>query len=503
MNDEYAVVLFYRYVGIDDSAALRELVVSRCESRAILGRVLVASEGINGTLAATTKELLLTFIADMTQDSRFKDVDWKFSSGNGGKLPFNDLHVRVVKEIISTGEMRDFIAKHISFDPKSFGGISGTGTHLTAQQFHEAVKAVSLSPSSNSKAIVVDVRNDYEFDIGHFKGAKCLGTGTYAETWRALDDLVISEFGDVSSEEKDAKQVFMYCTGGIRCEKASAYLRAKGYSNVFQLQGGIHKYFEAFAGDKDCQFIGKEFVFDGRGAMMATGEEQIVAAAPHPSFDFLRITQENGTPVAAAAARTPPPSPSSSLVVGCCLDCDLPHDIFSGLIVCTVCRMPVLCCPSCVQANPWPGEYYCRRHRQLKGVYFSMLERFDLQRLREQEAALKAIEASLTRHGDKNKRRTLRRQRERVLEAISIALAGGKGKGKGKEEEGEIDGEAPTLLAAVRGEHFVFSVPVPDAIPVSESGLGLGLGTERERERERDLTKNPKLHIGKGFFWQA
>lgn len=352
---KYEVVLFYRYVFIDDHSTLRKWLAARCTALGLLGRVLVAKEGINGTLAGIDGGVC-RFIDEMIKDRRFKDVDWKVSSG-AGKLPFSDLHVKHVKEIISTGEMRTFIEKHISFDEHTFGGISGTGIHLTPEAFHEAIL--------RDDGVVIDVRNDFEYAIGHFRRATGLNTNTYSESWKALDDIIERELQD-NPDVVNKKNIYMYCTGGVRCEKASAYMRARGFERVYQLQGGIHKYFEAYAGREDCQFIGKEFVFDGRVAMCAAKDhaDQLKTSETHPSFKFL-------VDPTTACTTSSDSSCSDRNVVGRCFDCLESHDIFSGLIVCTVCRMPVLCCPSCVDSNPYPGEYYCKRHRWIVNIIFS------------------------------------------------------------------------------------------------------------------------------------
>jgi UPF0176 protein len=174
----------------------------------LLGRILIATEGINGTLAGS-EENIHAFIEHMNLDQRFKGVDWKFSAGSG-KLIFSDLHVKLVKEIISTGEMRTFIDQHIAFNEDSFGGISGTGVHLTPEDFHDAIL--------RDDGIIIDVRNEFEFEIGHFKGAKNLMTNTYSETWKALDDIIEKELHheEVVSAEK---KIFMYCTGTALCHR--------------------------------------------------------------------------------------------------------------------------------------------------------------------------------------------------------------------------------------------------------------------------------------------
>lgn len=298
-----------------------------------MGRVLVAPEGVNGTLAGR-EAAVDEFIEECKKVEELNNVDWKINVAVGDKLPFNDLHIKLVPELIGCGEQRTFIDSHISFDSTSFGGLKGTGVHLTASDFHEALG------SSSENRILLDIRNEFEYDIGHFQGAVSLGTNTYAETWKALDN-IFAEPGSTN------KEVFMYCTGGIRCEKASAYLRAKGLSNVYQLQGGIHKYLEQFP-RSESHFIGKEFVFDARVALPQKLQQRT---------DDSQLDERHEERSACEDAT------DGDEIVGRCIDCNDAHDVYSGSIICTVCHMPVLYCPRCVRENLNPGEYYCRNHR--------------------------------------------------------------------------------------------------------------------------------------------
>ena len=198
----YSVILFYRYVEIDDLFCLRDFFQTLCTSNGILGRILIADEGINGTVAGAP-DSISSFIA--TVDRRFRNIDWKISEGVG-PLPFNDLHIKSVKELISTGRARQFIHSNTAYSDDAFGGLSGTGTHLSAGQFHEA-----LSQDKES-GIIIDVRNDFEYSIGHFEGAVSLKTNTYAESWKVLDDIIEKESSGNRDPQRD-KSVYMYCTG--------------------------------------------------------------------------------------------------------------------------------------------------------------------------------------------------------------------------------------------------------------------------------------------------
>lgn len=240
-GDEYNIALFYRYVFIDNVEDLIVQLRNCCTDNGILGRILVSHEGINGTLAGGVASVA-RFVRFLSSDSRFDRIDWKFTLDKGDQLPFLGLSIREVEEIISSGPAKTFIADNIKFENDSYGGIVGTGTHLTPAEFHSAI--------ARGDGVILDVRNEFEYDIGHFEGSTNLKTFNYAETFDALDKIVgvapavpesinhsdNSTSNSVQTEhEPDHKNIYMYCTGGIRCEKASAYLCAKGFTNVYQV----------------------------------------------------------------------------------------------------------------------------------------------------------------------------------------------------------------------------------------------------------------------------
>ena len=236
-GDDYTIALFYRYVLIAEPAELVEQLKEKCQRFGLLGRILVSREGVNGTLAGGVAAVN-TFVEELSADPRFANIDWKFTNDRGDSLPFLGLSIRVVDEIIASGRAGSFINSNISFNDATYGGISGTGTHLTPTEFHNAL--------ARNDGIILDIRNEFEFDIGHFKGSRNLKTFNYAETFDALDQVlgpapqeskheVESRDSTDNGESAPPQNIYMYCTGGIRCEKASAYLCAKGYSNVYQV----------------------------------------------------------------------------------------------------------------------------------------------------------------------------------------------------------------------------------------------------------------------------
>lgn len=226
MTASHPVILFYKYVDIADPegfmASHREL----CASLGLKGRVLIASEGINGTLAGP-QEAIRCYIEALRADERFSDIEMKISEGD--ETTFPKLVVKVRPEIVTlkAGPLKPDLDNHLS--PAEW-------------------KAVI---ENEPDAVLVDVRNRYESAVGKFTNAvEC-----DIENFRDLPDYL----GEL--EELKEKKVLMYCTGGIRCEKASALFRARGFKNVFQLHGGIANYQKEFGNE---HWLGECFVFDNR-----------------------------------------------------------------------------------------------------------------------------------------------------------------------------------------------------------------------------------------------
>lgn len=377
-GQSHEVSLFYRYLKIKESDIDKvvEGIQENCINYRLFGRCLVCVEGVNGTFAGPS-DLLHTFESVfMGIYSGFEKIDFKYSSvGVGHGLPFKELSVRRVDSLISCGtRIGSIIDDQIVFD-ESYGGLAGTGVHLSPREFHEEVLQIKRGAQ---QGLILDVRNVFESEIGQFEGAKGLDTYYYSESWDAIDRRV-QEF--VAEKEQQHPKVLMYCTGGIRCEKASAYLKAKGFKDVYQLQGGIHRYLDEFGAAPDRLFKGKNYVFDQRMSLVSNAVEDGVA---------------------------------EGVVVGRCIDCDCPHDAYEADKVCTVCRYPLLVCPSCVEGSA-TREFHCHRHRDLKECYFSDLYKFTVEQLQSQASELRAMEMRLMgNQAKKSKRRTLRLQVIRI-----------------------------------------------------------------------------------------
>lgn len=254
-----AVAAFYRFQPLADVAALAAVVESACLARRLKGTVLLAPEGVNAALAGEREDIeavLARFFADV-------NVNWSRAGPNGA--PFRRLKVRAKAEVLTFGEP-------LAGQP--------VGDHVGAAAWN----ALLADPNVR----VVDVRNDYETAIGGFPGAAQLGTANFGEFRAAVD---AGACGD------GTQPVAMYCTGGIRCEKASAYLLAQGFERVYQLDGGILRYLRECQpkapGEQDPpaphpenRFRGECFVFDGRVALSAElgpGSYRLCASCAAPT----------------------------------------------------------------------------------------------------------------------------------------------------------------------------------------------------------------------------
>ncbi|KAE9117280.1 hypothetical protein PF010_g8672 [Phytophthora fragariae] len=281
----HAVILFYKYVEVTAPLELKQEQEQLCERLGLVGRILISEEGINATLSSSSRTKIDEYIAFLCAHEVFamRAEDFKHSFHAHESPPFVGLIVKHVKEIVSTGGV---VAR-----PDMTASDEERG-YLTPQQFHEAMRQ---AVKDKEGTVVLDVRAHKEFLIGHFEDAVDPKVKNFSEYYTFLQNRV--------DEMKD-KKVLMYCTGGIRCEKASNFLRSQGVNDVHHLKGGIHKYLEAY---QDGGFFrGKNFVFDKRVLMGAQ---------------------------------------NSNEVVGKCIECQAPYDEFSGRKVCTVCRDLVLYLP--------------------------------------------------------------------------------------------------------------------------------------------------------------
>lgn len=236
---------FYKYVIIENPATLRDHLFKMWNDLGVLGRIYIAHEGINAQLSLPTSNLE-SFREKLNEDIRFENVPFKIAVEDDGKS-FYKLAVKVRQKIVADG-----------LDDSAFD-VTNVGNHLTAKQFNQALE----SPDT----IVVDMRNHYESEIGHFEGAIRPDVDTFKEELPVVVDML---------KDKKDKKILMYCTGGVRCEKASAYLKHHGFQDVNQLYGGIIDYARQIKDENlPNKFIGKNFVFDDR--MGETIGNQVIA----------------------------------------------------------------------------------------------------------------------------------------------------------------------------------------------------------------------------------
>ena len=226
----YLVAALYKFVDLPNPAFVQSLIAGECDGSGITGTILLAREGINGTIAGPEAEMR-TFLKWLCQRDEFIGLDIKESSTESP--PFHRLKVRLKKEIVTLG-VPDIDAANDS------------GDYVDPSDWNDLI--------SEPDVIVVDTRNDYEVAIGTFKGAISPDTTSFREFPKWVDEQL---------NDKPDTKIAMFCTGGIRCEKSTALLKSRGFENVYHLKGGILKYLENIE-EKESLWNGECFVFDQR-----------------------------------------------------------------------------------------------------------------------------------------------------------------------------------------------------------------------------------------------
>lgn len=229
----YEVLLYYSYLPVEDPAALVERQRALCQSLSLTGRIIIASEGINGTLEGTS-EHTQAYIDACAAEPAFEGVVFKRSVGTGSA--FRKLSVKHRNEIVSAHLGEQDVNPHVK-----------TGQHVKPEQLHEWIH-------SGKELYIVDMRNDYEHAVGHFSGSILPPIRNFRDLPAVLPQI----------EHLKGKTVVTVCTGGVRCEKASGFLLNNGFSDVYQLDGGIVTYMEQYPNE---DFKGALYVFDGRVTM--------------------------------------------------------------------------------------------------------------------------------------------------------------------------------------------------------------------------------------------
>jgi len=339
---------------------------------------------------------------------------------------FPDLNIKIVKEIISTGG----VLSNISTTETSVG-------YLTPREWHEEIKSLvekkkqakGNGPDNHDgdddddvDTVLIDVRNHKECQIGSFAPGISIDphTKTFAQFPKWVKDNAGNEVQATPGNDANAaagapssllsnRRILLYCTGGIRCEKASAFVRQMVPQNkgIYHLKGGIHKYLEEF-GSEESQFVGKNFVFDRRGALNAN--DCGIDSANNDNND-------------------------ATAIVGTCICCTNPYDTFSPENVCTVCREPVLVCSKCksdlCEKQQCSGpEFHCEDHFHLLTCYFTNLSGFSVEDLKKQLEKLNShLEPLLAlKKKGKQRRKSLRKQINKVEAFLKSLLENGQNK---------------------------------------------------------------------------
>ncbi|MFT5431066.1 MAG: UPF0176 protein [Myxococcota bacterium] len=228
--DGYLIAALYKFATFPDFEEQREPLLEVCKVNDVIGSILLAPEGINGTLAGSP-EGVRAVIDHLRADERFADLETKESTASSA--PFQRMKVKLKREIVTMGVP--------AIDPNEL-----VGTYVAPENWN----ALLVDPN----LILIDSRNDYEVAIGTFKGAR----NPEIKTFREFPEWLRAEL-----DLKSAPKVAMFCTGGIRCEKSTAFLKQEGVAEVFHLKGGILKYLETVP-EEESLWEGECFVFDQR-----------------------------------------------------------------------------------------------------------------------------------------------------------------------------------------------------------------------------------------------
>lgn len=294
MNEKlYRVLLYYKYVPIEDHEQFAAEHLAFCKELGVKGRILVAAEGINGTLSGTVEQTD-TYMRTLKQDPRFEDLVFKIDEADGNA--FKKIFVRARDEIVSL-KLDDDV------DPNEL-----TGEYLDPKDFYEELQ--------KDDVLVIDARNEYEYRVGHFRNAVKPDIDSFRELPQWIEENL--------ANQKD-KRILTYCTGGIRCEKFSGFLKKKGFKNVAQLHGGIVTY------GKDPEVKGK--LYDGKCYV----------------FDDRRTIPVNQT--------------DEDVVIGQCYHCGKTEDRYVNCAN-PECNEQYICCEECEKEYKRSCSQECREHKR-------------------------------------------------------------------------------------------------------------------------------------------
>lgn len=247
-KNTYRVLLYYKYVSVEEPELFADEHLKACKEIGLKGRIIISSEGINGTCSGTVEQTD-AYMELLRSDERFADTVFKIDEVEGHA--FKKMHVRARNEIVNLSLEDDINPNEL------------TGTYLAPEVFLEKMK--------DDDTVIIDARNDYEFDLGHFRGA----VRPDIENFRDLPKWMRE-----NKEQFEGKKILTYCTGGIRCEKFSGWLVREGYEDVGQLHGGIVSYGKDDVA-KGQLWDGQCYVFDERIAVPINQVEHVIVGKDH------------------------------------------------------------------------------------------------------------------------------------------------------------------------------------------------------------------------------
>lgn len=260
-SSPYIVAALYKFASLPDFRELKPGLLACCEAHGVKGMILLAEEGVNGTIAGP-RDGVDAVLAHLRSDDRLTDLEHKESAS--ADQPFLRMKVRLKKEIVSLG-------------------VPGTnpnervGQYVSGREWNELI--------ADPEVLLVDTRNDYEVELGTFEGA----IDPKTKTFREFPEYVQEHF-----DPEKHKKVAMFCTGGIRCEKASSYMLAQGFEEVYHLKGGILKYLEEVPEDESA-WRGECFVFDERVTVdhdLQPGNYELCRGCRNPISEADKASQE-------------------------------------------------------------------------------------------------------------------------------------------------------------------------------------------------------------------
>jgi UPF0176 protein len=251
------IAALYHFATLDDFESLREPLLKLCQANEIKGTLLLAGEGINGTVAGS-RAGIDTLLSYLRSDERLSELSHKESFEN--KQPFYRMKVRLKKEIVTLGQP--------GVDPNEL-----VGTYVEPKDWNAIIE--------DPDTVLIDTRNDYEVEIGTFRGALDPKTESFTE---------FPDYVKTHLDPAKTKKVAMFCTGGIRCEKASSYMLQQGFEEVYHLKGGILRYLEEVP-EEESTWEGECFVFDERVSVnhqLEPGEYELCRGCRNPILDGYR-----------------------------------------------------------------------------------------------------------------------------------------------------------------------------------------------------------------------